>query len=136
MGADTLWVRVGEGGHDAGETLELTSAYSGQLSFVADIGTLKLDNSATFAGTVAGMSGHDTIDFADIDPTKVQSPSYSGDASGGTLTVTDGSHSANIALIGSYLASAFVASSDGHGGTNVVEHAPADQTAILAQPHH
>jgi hypothetical protein len=120
----------------AGETLELTSPYSRRLSFVADTGTLKLDNSATFAGTVAGMSGQDTIDFADIDPTKVQTPSYSGDTSGGTLGVTDGTHTANIALIGSYLASAFAASSDGHEGTNVVEHAPADQSAILAQPTH
>jgi hypothetical protein len=120
----------------AGETLELTSAYSGQLSFAADSGTLKLDNSATFAGTVAGMSGHDTIDFADIDPTKVQAPTYAGDSSGGMLNVSDETHSANIALLGSYLASSFAASSDGHGGTNVVEHAPADQTAILAQPQH
>jgi hypothetical protein len=67
------------------------------------------------------MSGQDTIDFADIDPTKVQIPSYTGTATGGTLTVTDGSHSANIALLGNYLASSFVASSDGHGGTNVID---------------
>jgi hypothetical protein len=51
-------------------------------------------------------------------------------------SVTDGTHTANTALLGSYLASSFAASSDGHGGTNVVEHAPADQTAILAQPQH
>jgi hypothetical protein len=37
------------------------------------------------------------IDFTDIDPTKVQTPSYSGNSSGGTLNVTDGTHSANIA---------------------------------------
>jgi len=35
------------------------------------------------------MSGNDSIDFADIDPTKVQPPSYSGDAFGGMLHVTD-----------------------------------------------
>ena len=46
---------------------------------------------------------------------------YSGDASGGALTVTDGSHSANIALLGNYLASTFVPTSDGHGGTNVID---------------
>jgi hypothetical protein len=46
----------------------------------------KLENSATFAGTVAGMTGHDTIDFADIDLTKAQAASYSGDISGGTLS--------------------------------------------------
>jgi hypothetical protein len=34
--------------------------------------------------------------------------------------LTDSTHSANIALLGNYLASTFVASSDGHGGTNIV----------------
>jgi hypothetical protein len=151
-GTDTLWVRVSEGGQwspwsqsftvsdptiiGGGETLELTSAYSGQLSFGTDTGTLKLDNSASFADTVAGMTGEDAIDFADIDPTKVQQPNYAGDASGGSLTVTDNLHSANIALLGNYLASTFVASSDGHGGTNVVDHASIDQTSLVAQPLH
>ena len=106
------------------------------VSFLSDTGTLKLDNSASFAGTVAGMSGKDTIDFTDIDPTKVQPPSYSGDSSGGTLSVTDGAHTANIALLGNYLASTFVASNDGHGGMNVVEHAQTDQTSMLAQTQH
>ena len=132
-GTDTLWVRVSEGGQwsawspsftvsdpttiGAGETLELTSASSDAITFTADTGTLKLDNPASFAGSVAGMSGQDTIDLADIDASKVQPPSYSGDASGGTLRVTDGVHAANIALLGNYLASTFVTSSDGHGGT-------------------
>ena len=120
----------------AGETLELTSAYSGQLTFAADRGTLKLDNAASFSGTVAGMAGQDTINVADIDPTKVQAPSYSGDASGGTFTVTDGTHTANIALLGNYMASTFVPSSDGHGGTNLVDHASTDQTSLVAQPSH
>jgi hypothetical protein len=149
---DTLWARVLQGNGtltpwqqftvkdpitvapDA--TVEISSTYAGAVSFAADTGTLQLDNSASFSGTVAGMSGNDTIDFTDIDPTKVQQASYAGDTSGGTLGVTDGSHSANIALLGSYLASSFVASSDGHGGTNVGQHAPTDQTSLLAQPHH
>ena len=52
---------------------------------------------------------------------------------GGTysLTVTDGTHTANIALLGNYLASTFVASSDGHGGTLVVD-PPGGQTNFLA----
>jgi hypothetical protein len=105
----------------AGETLEVISTYSGQMSFTASTGILELLNSSGFAGTVAGMTGQDTIDFADIDPTKVQQPTYSGTASGGILTVTDGSHTANIALVGNYIASTFVRSSDGHGGANVVD---------------
>src|SRR6516165_3460407 len=86
----------------------------------------------------AAMRLQDTIDFADIDPTKMQRPTYSGTASGGTLTVTDGSHTANIALLGNYIASTFVTSSDGHGGTNVVDPSATEtsQTSLLVQPHH
>jgi hypothetical protein len=72
------------------------------------MGALKLDDPASFAGTVAGMTGQDTIDFADIDPAKVQPPSY--DPANGKLHVTDGAHSADIALIGNYMASVCVAS--------------------------
>jgi hypothetical protein len=120
-----------------GETLELTSAYSGQILFAAPTGILQLLNSATFAGTVAGMSGNDSIDFADIDPIKVQTPSYAGDASRGTLNVTDGAHTANIALLGNYLASTFATSADSHGGTNIltVPGGAADHSAFVSQPH-
>jgi hypothetical protein len=76
----------------------------------------------------------DTIDFADIDPTKVQQPTYSGTASGGILTVTDGSHTANIALLGNYMASTFVTSSDGHGGTNVVNPSAAETCLTVSPP--
>jgi len=84
------------------------------------------------------MTGQDTIDFADIDPTMVQQPTYSGTASGGTLTVADGSHTANIALLGNYIVSTFVTSSDGHGGTSVVDPSATEtsQTSRLVQPHH
>ena len=105
----------------AGATVEISSAYAGAVTFAGDIGTLVLDNSASFAGTVGGMTGNDTIDLADIDPLKAQQPSFSGIASGGTLTVTDGTNTANIALLGNYLASTFTPSPDGHGGTNLVD---------------
>ena len=95
----------------------------------------KLDNSASFAGTVAGMTGQDTIDFAEIDPTKSQIPTYHGDASGGTLTVTDGAHTANIALLGNYMASTFTPSSDGHGGTLIRDPVPLNEQSSLAAPH-
>jgi hypothetical protein len=60
----------------------------------------------------------------------VRHPSYSGDSSGGTLTVTDGTHAANIALLGNYMASVFVAGSDGHGGT-----ALGGAQALVTPPH-
>jgi large repetitive protein len=57
------------------------------------------------------------IDLADIAAGATATVGYSGNNSPGTLTVSDGTHTANIALLGNYLASSFVASSDGHGGT-------------------
>jgi hypothetical protein len=41
-----------------------------------------------------------------------------------------------IALLGNYMASTFAPSSDGHGGTNLVDHASTDQTSLVAQPSH
>jgi hypothetical protein len=104
-----------------GETKPAPSSFAGVVAFTGSSGTLLLDHSSGFTGTVAGMSGQDTIDFSDINFATPQAPSYSGTSSGGTLTVSDGSHTANIALIGNYLASTFVASSDGHGGTSVMQ---------------
>jgi hypothetical protein len=83
------------------------------------------------------MTGQDIIDFADIDPTTVHTPTFSGTSLGGTLSVTDGYHTANVILLGNYLASMFIASSDGHGGTSVIDPpaAATDQPALVAQPH-
>jgi len=56
---------------------------------------------------------------------------------GGTLTVNDGTHAANIALLGQYMASHFAMSSDGHGGTLVTDPPPAvlHSQLSLSQPH-
>jgi hypothetical protein len=121
----------------AGETLELASAYAGNVAFAASTGTLKLDDSSSFSGTVAGLAAQDLIDFADMNFATAQQPSYSGNSQGGTLTVTDGSHTANVALLGNYLASTFVASSDGHGGTLITDALPGSSShqQLLASPH-
>ncbi|WP_375783094.1 hypothetical protein ACE10Z_24710 [Bradyrhizobium sp. Pha-3] len=153
-GTDQLWIRgydgiawgtwqpfnaTGESSGSAtiaaGATLELPGASSATVAFQGSTGTLKLDNSASFAGTVAGMTGSDAIDFANINFANVQTPSFSGDSTHGTLTVTDGTVTASIALLGNYMASTFTTSSDGHGGTLVVD-PPATQVSQLAQPQH
>jgi VCBS repeat-containing protein len=123
---------------NAGATVELGSSSAGTVTFAASTGTLQLDSSSSFTGKVAGMTGQDTIDLQDINFATVHKPTFSGTSSGGTLTVTDGTHSANIALLGNYLASTFVASSDGHGGTNIVDPLliASNQQTVLTQPHH
>ncbi|MHC6151678.1 hypothetical protein ACVSQB_07765 [Bradyrhizobium elkanii] len=153
-GTDQLWIRAYDGSAwgawqpfnvtgespssatiAAGATLELTGASNAAVTFLGSTGTLKLDNSASFTGTVAGMTGSDTIDFANVNFATVQTPTFSGDSTHGTLTVTDGTVTATIALLGNYMASTFTASSDGHGGTSVVD-PPAMQVSQLAQPQH
>ena len=102
-------------------TVELTSASAGAVTFAGTTGTLQLDDLSGFSGTVAGLAGQDTLDLRDINFGSVQNPTYSGNSSEGTLSITDGTHAANIVLLGNYLASSFVTSSDGHGGTNIVD---------------
>ena len=147
---DTLWARLqqNDGSLTAwqqfsvvdpvtvaqGATVELAAAYAGAVNFAGTAGTLQLDNSAGFTGTVAGMSGQDTLDLRDINFASVRQPIFSGTTSGGTLSLTDGALNATIALLGNYMASTFVASSDGYGGTSVVDQ-PADQIHTLASSH-
>src|SRR5262249_24655144 len=99
----------------SGGTVEVSSAYSGPATFMGSSGILQLDQSASFSGTVAGMTGQDTLDLRDISFATIQSPTYLGTSTGGTLSLSDGTHNAEIVLLGNYLASTFVASSDGHG---------------------
>jgi hypothetical protein len=152
-GTDTLWVRGNEGGQwsawssgftvsdpttiGAGETLELASGFSGQVSFAAPTGLLKLLNSASFAGTVAGMSGQDDIDLADISFGAGSTLGYAPNSSnsGGVLTASDGDHVAKIALLGQYIACSFVASSDGHGGTLITDPPELVAQTQLTKPH-
>jgi hypothetical protein len=76
----------------------------------------------------------DQIDLADIAYGTVTSKkgplSYNGNLLGGTLTVTDGVHTANIALLGQYMASEFALSNDGHGGTLITFEASSSTTTV------
>ena len=55
---------------------------------------------------------------------------------GGTLSVSDGTHTANLALLGSYMASNFAMASDGHGGTAVTDSAVLGGVQPLVTPPH
>jgi hypothetical protein len=122
----------------AGATEGIVSAYSGTVSFAGTTGTLQMASAAGFSGTVAGLAGTDTFDLQNINFATIQTPTYSGNSTGGTLSVTDGIHSANIALLGNYLSSTFVASNDGHGGTAIVDPVltSSGQQQALTQPQH
>jgi hypothetical protein len=117
-----------------GATVELTSAYAGRAIFAGPTGTLQLDNSTSFTGTVAGMADQDTLDLRDINFATATKATYSGDGSQGTLSITDGAHTAKIALLLNYMASSFVTSSDGHGGTSI--QVQPEPVVMLTQPQH
>jgi hypothetical protein len=118
------------------QELELFGASSAAVSLASgSTGVLKLDDSIQFKGTVAGLALGNFLDLADIGFGSNTTLGYvpNNSSTGGTLTATDGTHMANIALLGQYVASSFVASSDGHGGTLITD-PPVTQQSLLVHP--
>ena len=108
-----------------GGTLDLASTFTENVTFTGSTGTLELAQSQTYTGSVTGFSksGGTFLDLVDIAFGGGTTATYSGNKKSGTLTVTDGTHTAHIALKGDYRTSTFIVASDGHGGTLV--HDPA-----------
>jgi hypothetical protein len=96
----------------------------------------------SFSGSIAGFGLGDNLDLRDIafgSNTNLSFTEASNNLSG-TLTVTDSVHTANLALLGQYIAAEFSIASDGHGGTIVTDPPAAamtEQNQIgLVAPHH
>jgi hypothetical protein len=118
-----------------GATLEFAGASTTATSFVqGETGTLKLDQSRSFTGTVSGLAAGDQLDFADISFGANTSLGYTanGDGTGGTLTVSDGTHSASIALLGQFAAAGFQGAGDNDAGTVITYTPPQQQPVTLA----
>ncbi|MBR1161990.1 immunoglobulin-like domain-containing protein, partial [Bradyrhizobium elkanii] len=101
-------------------TLELRSMASTDVKFDFDaIGTLKLDHSVNFTGSIVGLNADDQLDLADILSGAGTTASYAANAAGdgGMLSISDGTHTAHIALLGQYSTGAFEVGADGAGGT-------------------
>jgi hypothetical protein len=124
---------------EAGATLELTGADSGSVTFKGSTGTLMLDHSSAFIGEIYKFLGNgnpsssDQIDLRDINfASGTTTESFTGTSSGGTLTIQDAHNdTANILLSGNFTNSTFTLSSDGHGGTIVID-PPAKQDHLAA----
>jgi hypothetical protein len=100
-------------------------------------GTLTLDDSQAYAGTVDGLAPGNHIDLADISFSAHTTLGYmpNNSNSGGVLTASDGSHVAKIALLGQYAAASFVMASDGHGGTLISDPPELIAQTQLTKPH-
>ena len=121
---------------DAGATLELAGANSSYVAFNGPTGTLILDQSTEFSGQIVGftgdgsLSGSDQLDLRDIAFGPGTTVDYSGTPVDGVLTVSDAeNHTAHITLAGDYTSSTFTLSSDGNGGTTVIDPVVTQDTA-------
>ncbi|WP_260428379.1 Ig-like domain-containing protein [Burkholderia sp. Bp9031] len=107
-------------------TLEFGGASAENTTFAdGAAGTLKLDHSAGFTGTVSGFGAGDSLDLTDVlfgDHTTL-SFTANGAGTGGTLTVSDGVHTAQVALQGDLSGGSFQLAHDQGSGT-VVTYVP------------
>jgi hypothetical protein len=78
----------------------------------------------------------DGIDLADLGSGAATTLAYTAnaDGSGGTLTASDGTHVASLALLGQYAASGFQAASDPGTGTMITYTPATTDPALLTQP--
>jgi hypothetical protein len=114
-----------------GATVEIDGVGAQPVLFTGTTGTLKIDHSLSFKGQVTGLAGHDALDLADVSFGANTQATFLGNTYGGTLTVTDGTSTASISLQGNYLASSWTLSSDGNGGTVVVDPVAANNWKTL-----
>ncbi|MGI9169287.1 MAG: beta strand repeat-containing protein, partial [Caulobacteraceae bacterium] len=124
-GVFTVMGAVSGTGHATlyGGTLDFTSDFSQRVIFAGASGVLELARSQSFTGAVFGFShtGGTAFDLLDIAFGGSTQATFAGNANAGVLTITDGTHTARIDLRGDYLGDVFTATSDGHGGTRVVD---------------
>ncbi|WP_445217126.1 beta strand repeat-containing protein [Bradyrhizobium sp. Pa8] len=134
----------------SGGSADDTTIGSGALAFVHAGGTmddvifaganasLVLAQASALTGTISGWQDHDSIDLGDIlfsDDSTSLAYSQNNDNTGGTLTVSDGTHVATLHLLGQYTAADFAIASDGHGGTLLTDPALAPQVALAPALH-
>ncbi len=106
-----------------GATLAFGSSFTQNVTFGSAGGALELAQSQGYFGKVRGFSltGGTSLDLTDIDFAGADEATFKGTTTSGVLTVTDGTHSAHIKLIGDYTGGTFVAADDGHGGVTIVD---------------
>jgi len=156
-GGSAVATTVSSGGHEqvfsggtvngatiSGGELELDSGGTAGTSTItfAGGGTFKLDGTGTYGMLVAGFtSSSAVIDLSSIEfATASKSFVEAGNNLSGTLTLTDGTNSASIILMGNYIAGAasFTLSQDAGTGTLVVDPplaTDASPIGLVAQNH-
>ncbi len=119
----------------SGGTADFEASFNQLVYFSSGGGTLALARSASYNGSIHGYSATagDVLDLRDIAFVSVGEATFSGTTKAGTLTVSDGTHTAHIKLSGAINGATFMAAPDGHGGTMVTASAaPAALAGFIA----
>lgn len=105
----------------AGATLILdkTSAAGAAVTFTGPGGVAQLTDATSFHGSMAGFGGSDVMDLRSVGFSGTLALAYAGSGTTGTLTVSDGTHVASLAMRGAYTQASFAAASDHFGGTAI-----------------
>jgi autotransporter passenger strand-loop-strand repeat protein len=108
----------------SGGFLEIKSggtAGTSQIAFTSAGGTLQLDDSQHFSATISGFGVPGNIDLRDISFGSGTTLAYDNLGTSGTLTVSDGTHTATLNLLGQYVAGNFTKQTDNNGGTLITD---------------
>ncbi|MEG0173545.1 MAG: VCBS domain-containing protein, partial [Aeromonas sp.] len=111
--------------------LEFGAASSLDTEFAQEgDGTLRLGQAAAFTGTISGLNEGDRLELADMSATRVSYLS-NATATGGVLTLSDGVHSSEIQLQGTYSEAGFQGSQEMDSGTTISYHAVLADLSLL-----
>jgi hypothetical protein len=111
----------------SGGTATISGSVSSSVTvtFVSAGGDLILKNPSTFAAEIGGFTlttqEIDLLGYAYNSSTETRSWTEAASNTSGTLTVVDGSKTATLNLLGSYSTANFTLSSDGAGGTLIID---------------
>jgi hypothetical protein len=115
--------------------LNIGASFGQTVTFVAGAtGELRLVDFKDFTGKVAGLStaGANMIDLVGFNIVGTKA-TYSGTATSGVLTVSNGTQTATIHLLGNYLGHPFTVVSDGVGGVFIKDPAVLIQAMATVQ---
>ncbi|MDE2603589.1 MAG: FecR domain-containing protein, partial [Bradyrhizobium sp.] len=117
---------------DGGAVLDLNVPDTQNVSFTGTGGELRIDT-GSFGGSIVGLAAGDQIDLTTIGYGPGTTGTYVSNAgnTGGILTITDGTHSIALQLVGDYRNAHFAGSADSSGDTLITLHAN-DDTPVFA----
>jgi len=128
-GTDLKQFAIDLGADDQADAVKITT--NGQFT-VTDVKGVVTVSDRTSTVTIANFD--EDTDHLVINGQPVTVAAATSNNTGGTSTASDGSHAANLALLGQHMASSFVAGGDGHGAAPIANQSETQQP-LLTQPH-